>query len=128
MATEPSPTRKVTYGIVGLNGLYLSDSEIAGMMSDGATNVIPLLITHQSSRATAWNAVMMELFKSGAIPRIYLWLKGNPATAGHLAKTPEFISSNVKAIFQKKDVHSWPVSVVKERVLVCASFSRRKQS
>ena len=121
-----SETPKETYGTRHLNGTFTSDSEILDILSEGPTNVIPFLITHPSSRATAWNAVAIKSFKTGFIPRIYLWLRLNPAMAQVAFKDPTFITSNVKGIFGKTGVHSWPLSHVNGRMLVCVSSSPRR--
>ncbi len=111
-------------GTLSLNGSFITDSEILDIASDDARPVIPLLITHKSSRAAAWNAAVMERFRSGSIRRIYMWLTIPPKAE----MSEEAILSSAKGIGLPKNARCSVKSRSKTRALICVYYLPRWQS
>ena len=78
-------------GPVGLSPRSFTDSEVLDIVSDEPTKVIPLLIPPPSQRADAWIAEVIQSYRIGYIPQIYMWLK---ATSNGVSQ--EAILSSVK--------------------------------
>lgn len=77
-------------GTVDLSGLYTPPYKVLDMISEGATNVIPLITAHPSEMACAWTVAATRYFKKGHIPQIYMLWEIKPKTS------KEVISSNLK--------------------------------
>lgn len=123
--TEDGSTNKVTSGHLNSSMMSIKDSEVLDIVSDDATKVIPLLTTHRSHRAAAWNAEVLTSFRLGLIPQTYLWLNLRNNTTD-----PRAILSSVKAIFRGTGVHCSVLSQRNARglVRVCESSSSQTQS
>lgn len=124
MGTDDTLIPTVMSGTLSLNGSFTTDSEILDTASDDALKVIPLLITHKSSRAAAWNAEVMTRFRSGSIRRIYMWITIPPGKG----MTEEAILSSAKAIGLPKNARCSVKSLLKTRALICAYYLPRWQS
>jgi hypothetical protein len=83
MTEEESGTR-------GLSGKYIKHLKTLELISEGATNVIPLLTGHESEEAVAWSVAVTKLFKRGRIPQIFMFWEISPSTL------ETAISSNLK--------------------------------
>ena len=105
------------------NGKYILDSRVLDILSEGPTNVIPLLITRRSKRVAAWNAGLLQSFKSGSIRRIFLWLD----LKGRGPMEEDLITSSARGIFRETSVACSVVSQSKQRALICG-FSLLKKS
>lgn len=105
-----------TSGPLNGNMMYITDSDVLDIASDAATNVIPLAIPHQSSRAAAWNAAVSESFRTGRTPLIYMWLRLRRESV-----TKDPILSSAKGFLRETDATYSLVSQKNLRALVRVS-------
>lgn len=73
------------------SGKYTEHLKTLGIISEGATNVIPLVTALQSEVGHAWTAAVGGYFKQGLIPLIFMSWEISPSTK------ETAISSNLKA-------------------------------
>ena len=106
-------------GILALSAKYTKHSEVLELISEGATNVIPLVTPHESEEAVAWTVEALEWFKQGRIPQIFMFWEISPTTL------ETAVSSNLKDTGKRLNGHFSVVSrsSAERKVLISGSSS-----
>ena len=116
--TDDGRMKPGRYGHPSLSGRCSIPSAEVDAMCAGAPVVIPLVILNQDPMLAAWTAEVVTALRTGRIPRTYFSFRKQP----HL--TANDIISRLKDTLGTKNVSFSAVSVKRDRILICASFSR----
>lgn len=100
------------------SGKSLTLYETVELMSDAATNVIPLVIVNKNLMHNAHNAVVLNVSKKGLIPQTYISYRKEEGLPGQV------ITSRLRDTLGQKNVSFSVVCETADRILICASSCR----